>query len=108
MPSGGFTLYAKWVDRTHSVTYDLNGGEGSPAPVDTRTYALGAAVIAKPLPSGISVPAGKTFIGWNTRTDGSGENVASGGTIAMPSGGLTLYAKWVDSCLLYTSPSPRD
>ena len=96
MASGGLTLYAKWVDGTYSVTYDLNGGQGSPVPVDTKTYALGAAVIAKPLPSGISVPAGKTFIGWNTRTDGSGENVASGGTIAMPSGGLTLYAKWVD------------
>ena len=98
MPSEDMTLYAKWVDITYTVTYNLNGGTGATAPTDDNTYASGASVTAAAAPAGLTAPADKRFDGWNTESDGSGTDVAAGtGTIAMPSGGgLILYAKWVD------------
>ena len=94
MPSGGLTLYVQWVI-TYTVTYNLNGGTGT-APTDGNRYVSGEEVRAKAAPAGLTTPADKTFDGWNTRADGSGTDAAAGGTIAMISGGLTLYAKWVD------------
>ena len=98
MPSGGLTLYAKWVDIRYSVRYDLNGGTGATAPTDDNTYTVGQDVTAAAEPVGLTHPAGKRFVGWNTESDGSGTDVAAGtGTIAMPSGGLTLYVQWADT-----------
>ena len=96
MPSGGLSLYAKWADRTYSVIYDLNGGQGGSAPEDTSSYLVGATLSVKALPSDIRAPAGKSFAGWNTRADGSGDTYQPGTRMAMPSGGLSLYAKWAD------------
>ena len=95
MPNGDLTLYAKWVDSTYSVAYDLNGGSGATVPTDSGAYAAGQDVTAAAKPEGLTHPAGKSFDGWNTQADGSGTDVAAGGTISMPSGGLTLYAQWV-------------
>jgi len=94
MISGGLTLYAKWIDRTYSVTYNLNGGRGT-APSDSNTYRVNQDVTAAQ-PAGVRPPADKRFGGWNTQADGGGTDVAAGGTIRMISGGLTLYAKWID------------
>ena len=96
MVSGGLTLYAKWIDRTYSVTYNLNGGRGT-APSDSNTYRVNQDVTAAAsLPAGVRPPTDKRFDGWNTQADGGGTDVAAGGTISMISGGLTLYAKWID------------
>ncbi|WP_230204540.1 InlB B-repeat-containing protein, partial [Olavius algarvensis spirochete endosymbiont] len=73
MPSaGGLILYAKWVDITYSVTYNLNGGTGATAPTDADTYTVGQDVTAAAAPAGLAAPADKRFDGWNTRADGSG------------------------------------
>ena len=95
MQSADITLYAKWADRTYSVTYNLNGGRGS-APVDSNTYAAGQEVTTKPS-TGITAPSGKVFVGWNTRANGKGATIQAGRTIRMVRGGLTLYAKWKKS-----------
>ena len=95
MVSGGLTLYAKWTDRTYSVTYNLNNGSGT-APSDSNTYAVNQEVTAALLPAGVTPPTGKVFAGWNTQADGNGTDVQAGGTIRMVSGGLILYAKWTD------------
>ena len=94
MPSGGLSLYAKWADRTYSVIYDLNGGQGSSAPVDGNSYLAGATLSVRALPSDIRAPAGKSFAGWNTQADGSGDTYQPGTRVTMPRGGLSLYAKW--------------
>ncbi|VDA99272.1 hypothetical protein S1OALGB6SA_335, partial [Olavius algarvensis spirochete endosymbiont] len=62
MPSGGgLILYAKWVDRTYTVTYNLNGGTGATAPTDDNTYTSGASVRAAAAPAGLTAPADKRF-----------------------------------------------
>ena len=71
-----------------SVTYDVNGGEGTP-PVDNAIYNTGDVVTLK---SGVSLT--KTdfvFGGWATTPTG---NAINGTTIDMPSGKLKLYAVW--------------
>ena len=97
MISGGLTLYAKWVI-SYTVAYNLNGGTGATAPTDGDRYAADEDVTAAAEPTGLSPPAvDKKFAGWNTKADGSGNDAAAGGTIAMPSEDMTLYAKWVDA-----------
>jgi len=75
----------------YTVTYDANGGSGT-VPTDLNTYTVGQIVTAKTM-GGLTPPPGTTFAGWNTQVIG-GTEVPAGGTIAMPSGGLTLYARW--------------
>jgi len=75
----------------YSVTYDANGGSGT-VPTDSNTYTVGQIVTAKTM-GGLTPPPGTTSAGWSTQVIG-GTNVPAGGTIAMPSGGLTLYARW--------------
>ncbi len=83
------TLFAKWTAVSNSVTYDDNGGSGSPtggtANTDT-TFTVSGTVPTR---------AGYTFAGWNTASNGSGTSYASSATFTMPASNVTLYAKWV-------------
>ena len=83
------TLYAKWTERTATLTYK-NGGHGTtPAAVTMRyTAATTAASISA---------TGYTFDGWWTGGAGSGTRYNIGATVksanVIPSA-LTLTAKW--------------
>ena len=78
--SADITLYAKWTTLPdHTVTFNSNGGTGSMAPQ--------AANVPTALTLNSFTRTGYTFAGWNTLANGTGTNY---------------------TCLLYTSPSPRD
>ena len=87
-PSDNVTLYAKWII-TFTVIFDANAGDGTvPAP---QTVNAG---------SDITIPGagdlsknGFTFGGWNTRSDGTGNNFSAGAEFT-PTGNITLYARW--------------
>jgi uncharacterized protein (TIGR02145 family)/uncharacterized repeat protein (TIGR02543 family) len=84
------TLYAKW-NPVYTVTYDANGGAGT-VPVDTNKYQNGSIVIVM---SGSALSRNNyTFGGWNTQADTLGANYSAGGTFAMGSANVNLYAKW--------------
>lgn len=73
--------------QTYSVTYDANTGAGSaPSNVTGQTTHT--------IQTGSLTKTGFDFSGWNTATDGSGTNYATGSAITLTSN-LTLYAKWV-------------
>ena len=88
-PMGDVTLYARWVV-TFTVAFDANGGTGTvPAPI---TALEGA---SPPLPGGGGLSkSGYTFAGWNTASDGNGENHSAGTTFKV-TGNTTLFANWV-------------
>lgn len=73
-----------------TVTFDANGGTGSMANQTGIPYNT-----ATPLNtmSGLTAPAGQTFVGWNTAADGSGTAYADGANIKLTSN-ITLYAQW--------------
>ena len=81
------TLWAKWA-AYKTITYKANGGSGTDIVQNRKpgeTTALESA-------SSFSRP-GYSFICWNTKADGTGNNYEAGQEIAWMSD-VTLYAKW--------------
>ena len=76
----------------YSVTYNANGGIGT-APVDSKGYPAGQSVTVSTT-SGTLTYSGFTFVGWQTKADGSGTTYAQGQTFNMGSSNVTLYALW--------------
>lgn len=75
---------------SYSLSFDLNGGEGV-AP-KTQALAEGEMGVAVDNPT----RTGFTFIGWNTKPNGTGDNWIVGKT-PMIAGNVVLYAKWEEN-----------
>ena len=86
-PNAAVTLYAQWQIDTYTVSYSANGGTGAPGS-QTKTYGVNLT-----LSSATPTRTGYTFMGWNTKADGSGTAYAAGG-IYTANAAATLYAQW--------------
>ena len=75
----------------YSITYDKNSASASGTTIDTNIYSAGANVTVK---NSNFINSGYTFVGWNTKANGSGTSYSPGSTISMMEGGMTLYAQW--------------
>lgn len=78
------TLAAK---TSYAVKYNANGGSGAPS-ADTKWYGE-----TLTLSTTNPTRSGYTFAGWNTKSDGTGSNYASGANYTS-NAAATLYAKW--------------
>jgi uncharacterized repeat protein (TIGR02543 family) len=85
--SSTLTLYAQWTANTYTVSYNDNGGTGSPSS-QTKTYN-----VTLTLSSTTPTRTGYTFTGWNTLSGGGGTSYSAGGSYTGNSD-LTLYAQW--------------
>ena len=75
----------------YTISYDVNGGAGTlPSP---GTYTSGSGGYTVESPSSVTPPAGKLFVGWNSRADGGGDNYSVGSTYSTASS-VTLYAQY--------------
>lgn len=81
-------LFAQWRPDSETLTFSPNTGSGSVSP------------LAAPFESYVSIPSGSplakanwSFTGWNTKPDGSGNQLPPGAIILMPTS-ETLYAQW--------------
>lgn len=86
------TLFAIWDKTSFSLTYDPNGGVGTAQTTNHAAYdqiTIDDGSLFQP-------PAGKTFNGWNTKPDGSGDSIAAGTTMQMGDKDRILYAQWAD------------
>lgn len=72
-----------YLKKKHTVTYDANGGTGS----------MSATKTGEPVATSTFTRSGYQFTGWNTRADGTGQNV-NAGDIASFTANTTLYAQW--------------
>ena len=100
--SGSVTLYAQWINTSVpqvTLTYDGNGGSGSPPPGTPATYSANAPATILGNTGSYSNGA-LVFYGWNTAADGSGTSYPAGSTITMNTS-KTLYAQWVSSTPQY-------
>jgi uncharacterized repeat protein (TIGR02543 family) len=94
MGSANMIFYAQWTaNPTFTVTYDGNGNTGGTVPTDSNNYLSGATVTVA-LNTGNLAKAGFAFVGWNTKTNGTGTSYAAGVTFAMVSANVILYAQW--------------
>ena len=66
-----------------------NGGQSAPQAL-TKTY--GEPLL---LPEELPLWAGHRFLGWNTRSDGTGDSYAPGARY-LAEGDAILYAQWAD------------
>jgi uncharacterized repeat protein (TIGR02543 family) len=76
----------------YTLSYDSNGGDAWVSE-DNNLYDASMSVIT--LTPEYAEKTGYTYEGWNTRADGSGQDVAGGDTISFENGSVTLYAKWI-------------
>ena len=81
------TLYAIWKP-ARTITYKANGGTGSDV-VQSR----GAGVATALKPANTFTRSGYTFMGWNSKANGSGNTYAAGTTVSW-NDNVTLYAIW--------------
>jgi len=76
-----------------TVRFENNGGSGPSFEPITDILASHDTTI--PI-QGALLRTGYTFVGWNTKADGSGTNYEPGASFT-PTGDITLYAKWVET-----------
>ena len=86
-------LYAVWKANTYTIKYNGNGNDGGSTASSTHTVDL-----AKNLTVNGFTKTGCTFIGWNTKADGTGtpyKDQQSVKNLAYENGAtVTLYAQW--------------
>ncbi len=97
MGSANVNLYAVWSQKhVYNVIYIANGATGGSVPSDNNNYLQGATVTIS-YNAGNLVRTGYTFIGWNTKADGTGSAFAGGSTFTMGSANVNLYAVWTQN-----------
>ena len=98
--TGDKTITATWTANTYTVQFNANGGGGSMSP-QNFTYGVAQSLTS----NGFTAPSEKSFGGWTTNSDGTGDFYTNGQSVSnlTSENGATvqLYAKWVD-CDLYT------
>lgn len=96
MGAANVTLYARWTTASgYSVIYGANGATGGTVPADATTYGQSQTVTVLGN-TGSLVYAGYSFVGWQTKADGSGTTYAPGSTFPMGAANVTLYALWAN------------
>jgi uncharacterized repeat protein (TIGR02543 family) len=90
---GTFTLTAVWDANKASIAYWNNDATGGTAVVDTNLYNVGSQATVK---ENTWLRYGYTFIGWNTKADGSGTSYQPGDSIPVDAD-IDLYAQWSEN-----------
>ena len=89
--TGSVTLFAKCNANQYTVTYNGNGNTGGSTTASSHTYDE-----AKTLTKNGFTKTGYTFVGWNTKADGSGTNYEDEESVTnlATTGNFNLYAVW--------------
>ena len=77
---------------TYSVFYDGNGAKSGTVPTDENAYLSGDEVTVLGNTGCLEKPS-FTFVGWNTKNDGTGTDYSAGDKFNITAN-TTLYAKW--------------
>ncbi|WP_155593415.1 InlB B-repeat-containing protein [Lysinibacillus cavernae] len=78
---------------TYTVLYDGNGSTGGTIPQDNATYSQNDDVTVA-VNDGYLVKTGHSFIGWNTKADGTGTSYLPNNTFKIATENVTLFAQW--------------
>ena len=91
-----YTLYAKWTAISYKVTYNGNGATSGSMSDSSHIYGT-----TSKLTKNAYVKSGYTFMGWNTKADGTGVSLSEEAPISslsVTNGTIvTLYAQWSDN-----------
>ena len=101
------TFEAVWTPITYTIKFDANGGSGEVSSI-TATYDKDVTLPenAFTLPEATETITYLSFRSWNTGSNGSGTNYASGASVknlaATAGAEVTLYAQWNIYALLWS------
>lgn len=100
-PTVPTTLYSSWTPNTFVVSFDANGGIGSPdSATVSNTYGTTGLAISSTYNRGSLMRTGYTFAGWSASNGGAAvTNPYS------PTSSLTLYARWTANTYAITFDS---
>lgn len=87
-------IYALWKENEYTLKYDANGGNNAP---DTITFLYTKWLNGVDLSNNYPARTGYTFLGWNTKEDGSGTSYQPGSTVKEISENTILYAQWAEN-----------
>ena len=95
------TLYAQWIPYTYTVKYDNNVDSSDTSvtqPTGSTADSNHTYGVAKTLTANGYTRTGYTFIGWNTKPDGTGTAYGNEESVInltdVQNGTVTLYAQW--------------
>ena len=93
------TMKATWKANTYTIKYDGNGSTSGATLSSTHTYDT-----AKTLTANGYVKTDYTFVGWNTKADGSGTTYLNNASVknltSENNGTVTLYAQWQSTTMV--------
>lgn len=87
-PNANITLYAQWTANKYTVAFNANGGTGT---TPTTTGVTDQIVTVSQ--NGFTRD-GYTFLGWNSKPDGTGYDYQPGGDYQLRPTPTILYAQW--------------
>ncbi|PKL13409.1 MAG: hypothetical protein CVV52_06085 [Spirochaetae bacterium HGW-Spirochaetae-8] len=87
---GQTTLHAKWTINSHNLSYEANGGSGTP-PAAGISYDYGQEVSVQ---LNTFTRNGYTFKEWNTIAEGTGTAYQIAASFSMPDQDVVLHAIW--------------
>ncbi|CAN2226769.1 Listeria/Bacterioides repeat [Candidatus Nanopelagicaceae bacterium] len=101
VPTVPIKLYSSWTPNVYVVSFDANGGTGAPDSA-TVNYTYGTAGLAatSTYNKGTLAKTGYTFAGWSATVGG-----AAVATTYVPTGSITLYARWTAGTFAVTYDS---
>ena len=94
---GNITVYAKWNEGIFQITYNANGANSGTVPSSQKGVTNNNVTISGN--TGNLQKTGCKFMGWNTKSDGSGTDYIAGASYA-GSKDIILYAKWNNNYLI--------
>ena len=89
MGASDVTLYAKWTQITHTITFDKNNAQAT-GTMSNQTIGEGSTIS---LAINTFTKTGWSFVGWATSASGTAV-YADGDDYTMGTANVTLYAKW--------------
>ncbi|MBI9099943.1 MAG: SUMF1/EgtB/PvdO family nonheme iron enzyme [Spirochaetaceae bacterium] len=88
------SLYAQWAeDPKYKVIYNKNSSTSGDVPTDDLTYYDGEEATVLANSEGL-MKLFNSFLCWNSKADGSGQDYYSGDRVILSSEDFHLYAKW--------------
>lgn len=92
MPDSAVVLYTKWsTNPTYSIIYHSGASTGGVVPATVNSDSGMQVTIAD---SGSLYKTGYSFVGWNTKDDGSGKAYNTGDKVVMGNVNIDLYSQW--------------
>lgn len=85
-----FTLYAQWTDKYINIFFNKN----SDTAIGEMEYLTVESMSNGYLSENLYVDDVLSFMGWNTKQDGSGQSYNDGGLVVTKDSDITLYAQW--------------